>query len=186
MTCRPHVYACQPSSLDPPAAARRLIPKLLSSLGFCVATAPNARAANLSGVSLLVSLVRTHAVRTSTARLQLPVNTTWLQILPFAPGDDDNGRMTSERGMPLIHHGPRLHAFCVPPLRNGSGGGGNGYGGVTEHSKHVLPEHLLRTLLRAAKAGLLPNEWPGATFLGELTPAGLGMRDGSHSDPGTL
>ena len=159
-------------------AARRLIPDLLRSLGFCVATVPNARAANLSGVSLLVSLVRPHAVRTSATRLQLPVNTTWLQILPFAPDDQDNDWMTSERDMPLTHHGPRLHAFCMPPPRNGSGGGGDGYGGVTEH---VLPEHLLRTLLRVAKAGLLPNKWPGATFLRELTPAGLGMRDGSDT-----
>jgi len=158
-------------------AARRHIPKLLRSLGFCVTTAPNARAVNLSGVSLLVSLVRPHAVRPPTGRLQLPMNATWLQVFPFAPDGqslDNTGEMyTSERYTPLIHHGPRLHAFCMSPPFGGSGSGGDG--GAAEHAKHVLPEHLLRTLLRVAKAGLLPAEWPGATFLDGLAPVGLGM-----------
>ena len=160
-------------------AAHLIIPKLLRSLGFCVTTAPNARAANLSGVSLLVSLVRPHAVRLPTARLQLPINATWLQVLPFAPDDeplDNNGAvLAGERDKPLIHHGPQLHAFCMPTPR-GESGGDSGGGGAAEHGEHVLPEHLLRTLLRVAKAGLLPAEWPGATFLDELTPAGLGVR----------
>ena len=156
-------------------AARRHIPNLLRSLGFCVTTAPNARAANLSGVSLLVSLVRPPAVRPPTARLQLPMNATWLQVFPFAPDDeplDNNGGLhAGERYTPLIHHGPRLHAFCMSPPHGGSGGDSGG--GAAGHGEHVLPEHLLRTLLRVAKAGLLPAEWPGATFLGELKPVGL-------------
>lgn len=152
-------------------AARRSIPALLRSLGFCVTIAPTfARAANLSGVSLLVSLVRPLVTRLPTAPLRLPPDATWLQVFPFAPDNeplDYNGGLhavdvrfaTRVQPAVVIHGGPRLHAFCAPPPR----------GERAEH-EHVLPEHLLRTLLRVAKAGLLPAEWPGATFLGALTP----------------
>ena len=83
-------------------AARRSIPALLRSLGFCVTIAPTfARAANLSGVSLLVSLVRPLVTRLPTAPLRLPPDATWLQVFPFAPDNE-----------PLDYNGG-LHAVDV-------------------------------------------------------------------------
>lgn len=131
----------------------RPVTALLRALGFCVRLARSATTEELREVSLVLS--HETALTSSKAqreRPQLPRTAVWLRI---SPAD----LVASEGATRLLHRGPQLHGFCAP--------GGRG-------ERCVVHERLLRTLLRVAKAHLLPNRSAKPSFIGSLGPEGFG------------
>lgn len=130
----------------------RPVTALLRALGFCVRFASSATTKELQEVSLVLSHeTALTSSKEQRERPQLPRTAVWLRI---SPAD----LVASEGATRLVHRGPQLHGFCA------SGRG----------KRCVVHERLLRTLLRVAKAHLLPNRSAKSSFIGSLGPEGFG------------
>lgn len=133
--------------------ARRLVPSLLRSLGFCVRVKADLTPTDLVGTSLLLSRELPAGVPMPRQRLQLPRTALWVRIF----SSKANATQVEDRAR-IEHNGPQVHGFCEPADASGS--------------RCVVDERLLLTLLRVARAGLLPDRTGARSFLGSFRELG--------------
>ena len=141
--------------------ARRLVPSLLRSLGFCVRVRStlSLTATDLVNTSLLLSREMPGGSRRPRQRLlELPRTALWVRIF----SSEANATQPEEGGARIQHSGPQAHGFCEPS-------GASGSPGPSGSSRCVVDERLLTTLLRVARAALLPNRPASRSFLGSFT-----------------
>ena len=125
-----------------PIQARRLVPSLLRSLGFCVRVRSSLTltATDLVGTSLLLSReTPTGSNRRLRKRLpiELPRTALWVRIFSSTASNATQG-LEEEEGARIAHSGPQLHGFCEPSSSGASGASGG-------PARCVVDERLLRT-----------------------------------------